>query len=142
QADPNGSADDGAGRRRAPGLSPSRANDFQQCPLLYRFRVVDRLPEPPQEAPVRGTLVHAVLERLYDAPAGDRTIDAAAALLPREWARMLAEEPELADLMPDGDEQAWLEPARELLSTYFTLEDPNRLEPQGRELALDVALAD
>ena len=26
-------------------LSPSRAADFMQCPLLYRFRVVDRLPE-------------------------------------------------------------------------------------------------
>ncbi|WP_199815751.1 PD-(D/E)XK nuclease family protein, partial [Streptomyces scabiei] len=33
-----------------------------QCPLLYRFRVIDRLPEKPSEAATRGTLVHAVLE--------------------------------------------------------------------------------
>ena len=32
---------------RPPALSPSRANDFMQCPLLFRFRTVDRLPEPP-----------------------------------------------------------------------------------------------
>jgi len=51
---------------RVPGLSPSRANDFQQCPLLFRFRVVDRLPEPPSLAAARGTLVHTVLERLLE----------------------------------------------------------------------------
>ena len=27
-------------------MSPSRAADFMTCPLLYRFRVIDRLPEP------------------------------------------------------------------------------------------------
>ena len=43
-------------------LSPSRASDFMQCPLLYRFRVIDRLPSPPSAAAARGTLVHAVLE--------------------------------------------------------------------------------
>ena len=48
---------------RRPALSPSRAADFKQCPLLYRFRAIDRLPEVPGRAQVRGTLVHAVLER-------------------------------------------------------------------------------
>jgi putative RecB family exonuclease len=42
-------------------LSPSRAGDFMTCPLLYRFRVIDRIPEKPAPAAVRGTLVHAVL---------------------------------------------------------------------------------
>ena len=35
-------------------LSPSRAGDFMQCPLLYRFRVIDRLPEKPSEAATPG----------------------------------------------------------------------------------------
>ena len=61
--------------RPARSLSPSRALDFQSCPLLYRFRVLDRLPEPPSPAAVRGTLVHSVLEALYDLPAGQRTLD-------------------------------------------------------------------
>ena len=26
-------------------LSPSRASDFMTCPLLFRFRSIDRLPE-------------------------------------------------------------------------------------------------
>ena len=74
---------------RRPGLSPSRANDFTQCPLLFRFRVVDKLPEPPSSAAVRGTLVHAVLERLYDAPLGDRTVAHAQGLLPGEWEKQI-----------------------------------------------------
>src|SRR5258708_16545396 len=40
----------------SPSLSPSRAGDFLTCPLLYRFRVIDRLPEPPSSAAARGTL--------------------------------------------------------------------------------------
>src|SRR5207244_9756631 len=58
-------------------LSPSRAADFMSCPLLYRFRVIDRLPEAPSAAAARGTLVHAVLERLFDEPAPGRTPAAA-----------------------------------------------------------------
>ena len=53
---------------RPSALSPSRAGDFLTCPLLYRFRVIDRLPEPPSPAAARGTLVHAVLEQLFDQP--------------------------------------------------------------------------
>jgi putative RecB family exonuclease len=114
-----------------------------QCPLLFRFRVVDRLPEPTSEAAARGTLVHAVLERLFDAPAGMRTPDAANALLPGEWDRLRAAEPKYAELFgSDDDAAAWLASARNLLATYFTLEDPTRLEPRERELFVEAELDD
>ena len=85
-------------------LSPSRAGDFMQCPLLYRFRVVDRLPETPSPAAVRGTVVHAVLERLFDLPAPERTLASARALLGPQWERVQEQEPELAELFADDDE--------------------------------------
>jgi len=50
----------------ATSLSPSRASDFMTCPLLYRFRVIDRLPERPSIDAVRGSVVHKVLEELFD----------------------------------------------------------------------------
>src|SRR3954468_15130266 len=82
---------------RLPSLSPSRAADFKTCPLLFRFRTIDRLPEQPSPDQVRGTLVHAVLERLFDLPAAERTPDAAAALVAPSWAALLQQEPGLAE---------------------------------------------
>jgi putative RecB family exonuclease len=163
---------------RAPSsLSPSRASDFLTCPLLYRFRVIDRLPERPSPAATRGTVVHAVLERLFDLPAAERTPAAAHDMVVPQWERLLEEEPELAELFlpveqdetppgdapgaelpdaatPDGstpDEStpddptpspearrdAWLQSARDLLDSYFELEDPSRLEPAERELFVE-----
>jgi putative RecB family exonuclease len=115
-------------------ISPSRAGDFLQCPLLFRLRVVDKIPEPPNAAAARGTLVHAVLDRLFDLPAGGRTPDEAAALLQPEWDRLLAKNPELAALFATPEEfTEWFASAKSLLGRYFTLEDPNRLEPAERE---------
>ena len=123
-------------------LSPSRAGDFLTCPLLYRFRVIDRLPEPPSPAATRGTLVHAVLERLFDSPAGERTPETARAALQPEWDRLLAADPALAGLFPvDADRLAWLQEAAAMLDRYFTLEDPRRLEPAQRELRVEAELA-
>jgi putative RecB family exonuclease len=112
------------------------------CPLLYRFRVIDRLPEPPSPAMARGTLVHAVLERLFDQPAAGRTPAAAEALIDPEWDRLLEAEPELASLFSDEGERAiWASEVRQMLGRYFTLEDPARLEPAHRELAVHAVLA-
>ncbi|MEV0970602.1 RecB family exonuclease [Microtetraspora glauca] len=122
-------------------LSPSRAGDFMTCPLLYRFRVIDQLPERPSAAAVRGTLVHAVLERLYDLPAEARTVAAAQELLEPQWRRLLEEEPEYAGLFADDDErEGWLTQARGMVDRYFTLEDPRRLEPAEREMYVEAVL--
>ncbi|MCM2577020.1 RecB family exonuclease [Streptomyces meridianus] len=132
-------------------LSPSRAGDFMTCPLLYRFRVIDRLPEKPNPAATRGTLVHAVLERLFDAPAAERTAPRARALVAGEWERLLASRPELAGLFAGEDGDAgggvaperlaqWLSEAEALVERWFTLEDPTRLEPAERELAVETVL--
>ena len=66
-------------------LSPSRASDFMSCPLLYRFRTVDKLPEPYSPDAVRGTVVHKVLEDLFDLPAAQRTPGRATELLAPTW---------------------------------------------------------
>jgi putative RecB family exonuclease len=122
-------------------LSPSRAADFVSCPLKYRFRVVDRLPEPPSQAATRGTMVHAVLERLFDLPAGRRTPQAAEELLPGAWAGLLEREPQLAAMFTDeGELDGWMASARELLAGYFALEDPRRLAPAARELYVEHVL--
>ncbi|WP_327129001.1 RecB family exonuclease [Streptomyces sp. NBC_01727] len=115
-----------------------------QCPLLYRFRVIDRLPEKPSEAATRGTLVHAVLERLFDNPAVERTAGRATALIPGQWDRLLESKPELSDLFADDAEgerlSRWLAEAERLVERWFSLEDPTRLEPAERELFVETEL--
>jgi putative RecB family exonuclease len=121
-----------------------------QCPLLFRFRTIDRLPEVPTRAAVRGTLVHAVLERLFDLPAHERTAEQACAMVEGQWHALLEREPRVAALFPQdppgtADEEGlatWLTEARRLLQRYFDLEDPTRLEPAGRELPVEIDLTD
>lgn len=126
----------GAGDGIARALSPSRAADFMQCPLLYRFRVVDQLPEPVSSAAARGTLVHAVLERLFDLPAAERTVEAAVALVPSEWQRLLEESPGWAELI----RKETVEAADTLVQDWFELEDPTLLEPEETELYVEADL--
>ncbi|NUK42839.1 PD-(D/E)XK nuclease family protein [Streptomyces lunaelactis] len=125
-------------------LSPSRASDFMQCPLLYRFRVIDKLPEKPSEAATRGTLVHAVLERLFDDPAAERTVPRAKAMIPGQWDRLLETKPELSELFaedPGGERlTGWLGEAEQLVERWFSLEDPTRLEPAEREMFVETEL--
>ncbi len=125
-----------------PALSPSRAADFKQCPLLYRFRAIDRLPEAPSAAQLRGTLVHATLERLYGLPAVQRDPATASSLVESAWERLVDAEPELAGELQAEQRTQLLAEARALLSGYFRLEDPTRFDPQSCEERVEVELAD
>lgn len=123
-------------------ISPSRAGDFMSCPLMYRFRTIDRLPEVPSPDAVRGTVVHKVLEDLFDLPAADRTPDRAADMLVPTWDVLLETEPALAEMFggEGADVATWLASCRAVLDRYFDLEDPRRLEPADRELYVEVLL--
>ncbi|MET0703397.1 MAG: RecB family exonuclease [Mycobacterium sp.] len=128
--------------RSRPALSPSRAADFKQCPLLYRFRAIDRLPEPSSTAQLRGTVVHAALEQLYGLPAPQRDQDTALALLGPAWEQVVAAEPDRAADIPAELQTQLLAEAQALLSGYYRLEDPTRFDPQSCEQRVEVELAD
>jgi putative RecB family exonuclease len=101
---------------------------------MFRLRVVDQVPEPPSPAATLGTLVHSVLEGLFDLPAPERTIEAATGMLEPMWSAMRAKAPELESLHDSpGAERTWLAEAAERVVSYFTLENPQRLEPAARE---------
>jgi len=125
-------------------LSPSRAADFLTCPLLYRFRTIDKLPEPPSPDATRGTLVHKVLEDLFDLPAAERTPGRARDLLGPSWESLIEREPAIAEMLAGGAEaldfQTWFDSCGTVLDRYFTLEDPRRLEPAERELYVEALL--
>jgi putative RecB family exonuclease len=133
-------SDDAPARR--PALSPSRASDFKQCPLLYRFRAIDRLPEPSSPAQLRGSVVHGALERLYALPAASRGRDTAMTLIEPAWQEIAAERPELGVDMDPALQAKLLDEARALLSGYYRLEDPTRFDPESCEQRVEVELSD
>ena len=130
--------------RRRPALSPSRAADFKQCPLLYRFRAIDRLPETPSRLQVRGTVVHAVLERLFALSPDRRDAEAGRELVDPAWREVLTGSPELAELFTgpqDPELTEWLDSARTLIDAYFELENPRLVQPEACELLVEAELA-
>lgn len=123
-------------------LSPTRANDFQACPLAYRYKTIDKFPEPKTSAPVRGTLVHAVLEKLLDKTPNQRTLEAAQAMLPEEWDAMATDNPELLDLLDETGDTDWLEGANQLLKNYFHMEDPSSIAFGDREQPVEYRVSE
>ncbi len=124
-------------------LSPSKASAFTDCPLAFRYSIIDHLPEPPSPHAVKGTLVHAALERLFwGQPAGRRTVEAALDALDQAWDG-LQDDPEFVELGLDIDEAAeFRADAEVLLHNYFRIEDPDAVHTVGVELGLEAGIGD
>ncbi len=121
-------------------LSPSRVNDFSNCPQLYKFRAIDQIPEPISLDAERGTLVHSVLEELFESPAPLRTLARALEILPTSWEAQIEAKSALQE--SEIDLKEWLDRAASLLTTYFSLEEPASFEPTSRELHLEMDLSE
>ncbi len=122
-------------------LSPTRVTSFTACPLAFRLRAIDRLPEPPSPHAVKGTLVHRVLERLvWDHAGTDRTPAVAAAELERAWVELRGSD-EFAELgLDDAEATAFRADAAHLLENYFAIEAPEGVRAIGVEVCLEADL--
>lgn len=127
-------------------LSPSRISDFTGCPLKFRYRNIDRLPERPGVEAFRGTVVHKVLEDLFDQPREARTAEFALGDVQRAFELMVTEQPDArfaidaalawpADGAPASPEAiaAFLAALPVFLERYFVVEDPTVFDPTHRE---------
>lgn len=138
-------------------LSPSRANQFKDCELAFRYRSIDQLPEPPSTAAVRGNLVHLVLERLFEHSANSRTFHTAVNLFDSAFDDLLANNPKFlpaidSSVLWDANadftglsadiaaREKFISDGIKLVEKYFTLETPTNLEATHRELPLSTTL--
>jgi putative RecB family exonuclease len=121
-------------------LSPSKVSSFTECALAFRFSAIDRLPDPPTPATVKGTLVHSALERLMLLEPADRDVPAALACL-ADARDALPDDPEWLELDLDAEAAAALVGEAEVLvRRYFEIEDPTTVRPIGIELRMEVEL--
>lgn len=115
-------------------LSPSRAGDFKTCPQLFKFRAIDRLPEPTSIYQARGTTAHLALQRLFDHPEDERTPERLFDLFREAWTEIRSDEEFEGLFETVEEERRWGIESLELLANYFSVEDPRSFEPEDREL--------
>jgi len=122
-------------------LSPSKITAFTNCPLAFRFSVVEHLPEPPSPAALKGTLVHRALELLFtENRRGSRSRTVAQHALDAAW-RELQDRDELEGLeLDEAETTAFLVDARVLVDHYLELEDPDGVRAVGLELNLSTEI--
>ena len=114
-------------------LSPSRASDFKACPQLYKFRAVDRIPEPEDPYSALGSLVHATLERLLAFPAEARTLEKASELIQLAWEEVRDAQLSLIPAINALDEEELIAHGKRLLENYFLIEDPASIKAHELE---------
>ena len=121
-------------------LSPSGAATFEQCPRRWRFRYVDRLPDPPGPNALVGTFAHRVLEHLMQQHPSRRTKDDARRIARASWPEMSGSE-DYRDLELDEEQalefrwQAW-----RAIEGLWDLEDPSSVDVQATEQQVSVTL--
>lgn len=118
-------------------LSPSRLSDFRQCPAKFYFGSICRLPRLATEATTVGTLAHEAFELLFDHPRGERTVDVAVSYVRPAWER-IREETNYDAVRHLGEEL--VARAEEMVSRWFSVENPNKFDPTGREMRLETEI--
>lgn len=115
-------------------LSPSRAGDFKTCPQLFKFRAIDRIPEPASVYQARGSTAHLALQRLFDHRIDERTPELLFDLFREAWTEVRGED-EFDELFSTVEEERqWGVESMALLANYFSIEDPTTFDPEDREL--------
>ena len=121
-------------------LSPSGAATFEQCPRRWRFRYVDRLPDPPGVGALIGTFAHRVLEHLMQQNPSRRTKDDARRIARATWPEM-SDSDDYRDLELNDEQaldfrwQAW-----KAIEGLWHLEDPAAVEVRATEQHMSVTL--
>lgn len=123
-------------------LSPSRVESFTSCPLAFRFVSLDRIPEPPSVHTARGSLVHRCLELLFTAQPAERTPERAEEALVAALAEFDADPDSAALGLTEATRQKFEHDARQLVASYFRIEDPRQVRDIGLELRLEANVGD
>jgi len=119
-----------------PALSPSQLKLYDDCPKKWKFRYLEKLPDPPGLAAVIGTFAHSVLEALMNLPPEQRTQDIAQAIAgqkfdeisrDKDFQRLNLGKPAIARFKW----RAW-----DSITKLWTIEDPQQVEVIDVEVKL------
>jgi putative RecB family exonuclease len=115
-------------------LSPSRLSDFMQCPKLFYFKTLLGLKDPATTHTAVGSLAHHAMEKVFDHPRPERTIDRALSYVRPHWDEVMSLEAAYEGLVADGKGDEIVATAESMVRAWFGVEDPTGFDPEGREL--------
>ncbi|MDZ7679175.1 MAG: PD-(D/E)XK nuclease family protein [Acidimicrobiales bacterium] len=114
-------------------LSPSSATLFAQCPRRWRYRYIDKLPEPVGEDALIGTFAHRVLELLLAEPPRRRTTERARSIARTVWPET-ARHPDFAHLgLDEAASRAFRWKGWSAIEGLWAVEDPTTVEVAATE---------
>lgn len=125
---------------KPPYLSPSSAAAFVSCPRRWRFKYVDRLPDPSGRAALVGTFAHRVLELLCQDEPRARTVEAAKDLARRAWDEFAATDDYRSLEFGADDARAFRWEAWLAIAGLWEIEDPATVDVVSTEQKLQVEL--
>ncbi len=123
-------------------LTPTKAAAFRDCPFAFRRTYIERIPTPPTQQLVVGVLTHAVLERFYRLPRGERQraeLDHVVATVMASASQHRDVAAYVTGLEPDAFEGLG-RTVRNLAARLLELEDPATVNAIGVELRLEMPL--
>ena len=123
-------------------LSPSSASSFDGCPRRWKFKYVDKLPEPSGQAAVVGTFAHTVLEHLCGLQPQHRTLEQAKALARQLWSDLEAEQQFQALELDEANSRAFRWQAWLAIAGLWDLEDPADVDVVATEQKVSAPLGE
>lgn len=121
-------------------LSPSSASLYQECARKWKFRYVDRLPDPPGEPALAGTFAHRVLELLLQLPPAERTVESARKLARQAWPEIEGDPDFRALALSDEAAKAFRWRGWLAVEGLWKLEDPCEVEVHATEHDISVSV--
>jgi putative RecB family exonuclease len=141
-AGPDGGFVDAAAPGSPRHLSPSSAGTYEQCPRRWRYRYVERRPDPPGEPALAGTFAHRVLELLFQLPPAERTVERAKVLAREAWSGTETD-PDFRALGLDADgSRRFRWKGWRAIEGLWAIEDPTSVEVRATEQLVDTAVGD
>lgn len=121
-------------------LSPSSTSVYRQCARKWKYRYVDRRPDPPGDAALAGTFAHRVLEDLMALPADRRTVPEAKTIAKQLFPEM-TQDPDYQALNldePGARQFRWR--AWTAIEGLWTIEDPAGVKVHATEHDVQVEI--
>ena len=125
-------------------LSPSSASTFSQCPQRWKFRYIDRLPDPPGRAALLGTFAHAVLEHLFQEQPQSRTKEKAKLIASALWPETDNDPNFIALELDDQEKTEFKHDCMSAFNGVWEIEkyQPEMVDVESTELDVQVQLGD